>query len=202
MLDWLKNINKPYPDFYKKYVASFEKKSNRFVALSIETTGLTIEKDVILSIGSIAVIHDTIIVGDTFEVNIPQYKFLHDNGIKNDFIIESSLPKLAEPIAIEKLLEFINNSTLVGHRINFDIEILNEALSKMECGRIKNEALDIEVMYRKLNDINDKSFTLEELSTLFKIPKAERITASDDAYTIALLFLKLKSRLGLTDDLI
>jgi DNA polymerase-3 subunit epsilon len=57
-------------------------------------------------------------------------------------------------------------------------------------------------MYRKLNDINDKSFTLEELSTLFKIPKAERITASDDAYTIALLFLKLKSRLGLTDDLI
>ena len=202
MLDWLKNINKPYPDFYKKYVASFEKKSNRFVVLSIETTGLNIEKDVILSIGSIAVIQDTIVVGDTFEVNIPQYKFLHDNGIKNDFIIESSLPKLAEPMAIEKLLEYINNATLVGHRINFDVEMLNEALSKMECGRIKNEAIDIEVMYRKLNDITDKSFTLEELSTLFKIPKAERISASDDAYTIALLFLKLKSRLGLTDDLI
>lgn len=197
MLDWLKNINKPYPDFYKKYVSKFEKKSNRFVALSIETTGLNIEKDVILSFGAIAIINDTILVGDSFEVAIPQYKYLHDNGITNDFLMESSIPKLVEPIAVEKLLDFIGNATLVGHRINFDIEMLNVVLSKMECGRIKNEALDIEVMYRKLHDITDKSFSLDELSNLYKIPKADRISATDDAYTIGLLFLKLKSRLGL-----
>jgi DNA polymerase III subunit epsilon len=197
MLDWLKNINKPYPEFYKNYVSKFEKKSNRFVALSIETTGLNVEKDVILSFGAIAVVNDTILVGDSFEVAIPQYKYLHDNGITNDFLMESSIPKLVEPIAIEKLLEFVGNATLVGHRINFDIEMLNMVLSKMECGRIKNEALDIEVMYRKLHDITDKSFSLDELSTLFKIPKADRISATDDAYSIALLFLKLKSRLGL-----
>ena len=197
MLDWLKNINKPYPEFYKSYLSKFEKKSNRFVALSIETTGLNVEKDVILSFGAIAVVNDTILVGDSFEVAIPQYKYLHDNGITNDFLMESSIPKLVEPIAVEKLLEFIGNATLVGHRINFDIEMLNMVLSKMECGRIKNEALDIEVMYRKLHDITDKSFSLDELSSLFKIPKADRISATDDAYTIALLFLKLKSRLGL-----
>lgn len=197
MLDWLKNINKPYPEFYKNYVSKFEKKSNRFVALSIETTGLNVEKDVILSFGAIAVVNDTILVGDSFEVAIPQYKYLHDNGITNDFLMESSIPKLVEPIAVEKLLEFIGNATLVGHRINFDIEMLNMVLSKMECGRIKNEALDIEVMYRKLHDITDKSFSLDELSSLFKVPKAERISATDDAYSIALLFLKLKSRLGL-----
>lgn len=197
MLDWLKNINKPYPEFYKNYLSKFEKKSNRFVALSIETTGLNVEKDVILSFGAIAVVNDTILVGDSFEVAIPQYKYLHDNGITNDFLMESSIPKLVEPIAVEKLLEFIGNATLVGHRINFDIEMLNMVLSKMECGRIKNEALDIEVMYRKLHDITDKSFSLDELSSLFKIPKADRISATDDAYSIALLFLKLKSRLGL-----
>lgn len=198
MLDWLKNINKPYPEFYKNYLSKFEKKSNRFVAISIETTGLNVEKDVILSFGCVAVINDTIIVGDAFEIAIPQYKYLHDNGITNDFIIESSIPKLAEPAAIEKLLEYLGNATLIGHRIHFDIEMLNEALSKLECGRIKNEALDIEVMHRKLLDITDKSFTLDELSTAYKIPKADRITASDDAYTIALLFLKLKSRLGIS----
>jgi DNA polymerase III subunit epsilon len=198
MLDWLKNINKPYPEFYKNYLSKFEKKSNRFVSLSIETTGLNVEKDVILSFGCVAVINDTIIVGDAFELAIPQYKYLHDNGITNDFIIESSIPKLAEPAAIEQLLEYLGNATLIGHRIHFDIEMLNEALSKLECGRIKNEALDIEVMHRKLLDITDKSFSLDELSTAYKIPKAERITASDDAYTIALLFLKLKSRLGIS----
>ncbi|MNU00778.1 hypothetical protein D3C72_2440010 [compost metagenome] len=67
----------------------------------------------------------------------------------------------------------------------------------MECGRLKNEALDIDVMYRKLMDINDKQFSLDELSDVFKLPKSYRKSPSEDAYTIALLFLKLKNRLGI-----
>jgi DNA polymerase-3 subunit epsilon len=102
-----------------------------------------------------------------------------------------------EAQAVEKLIEYIGNATLVGHRIHFDVEMINEALEKIGCGRIKNEALDIEVMYKKLNDINDKNFSLDELSTLFKLPAAERFSTTDDAFTIALLFLRLKSRLGI-----
>jgi DNA polymerase III subunit epsilon len=85
---------------------------------------------------------------------------------------------------------------LVGHRIHFDIEMINEALEKMECGKLKNEALDIEIMHQKLLDITNKSFSLDDLSKLYKIPQSEKNSASDDAYSIALLFLKLKTRLG------
>jgi DNA polymerase-3 subunit epsilon len=92
----------------------------------------------------------------------------------------------------------LGNAVLVGYRINFDIEIINEALEKLNCGRLKNEALDIEIMCKKLHDINDKNFTLEELGMLFKVPKAERVSTADDTFTIALLFLKLKSRLGIS----
>ncbi|MFY8182469.1 MAG: PolC-type DNA polymerase III [Flavobacterium sp.] len=197
MLDWLKNINKEYPEFWKTYLSKFDKKSNRYVVLSTETTGLNPKKDVILSFGAVGVVNDNILIGDVFEVVIPQYKFLHDNGLSNDFLLESSQPKLSEVQAIEMFINFIGNATLVGHRIHFDIEMINEALEKSSCGRLKNEALDIEVMYKKLHDINDKNFSLDELSHLFKIAKTERISTTDDAYTIALLFLKLKSRLGL-----
>lgn len=197
MLDWLKNINKEYPDFWKEYLSKFDKKSSRYVSISVESSGLNPSKDVILSFGAIAIINDNILIGDTFEVAIPQYKYLHDNGITNDFLLESSQPKLAEPAAIESLIKYIENATLVGHRIHFDVEMINEALDKLACGRLKNEALDIEIMYKKLHDINDKNFSLDELSHLFKISKTERISTTDDAYTIALLFLKLKSRLGL-----
>ncbi|WP_395062800.1 PolC-type DNA polymerase III [Flavobacterium sp.] len=197
MLDWLKNISKEHPEFWKNYVSKFDKKSNRYVAVSVETTGLNPSKDVIISFGAIGVVNDNIYIGDTFEIAIPQYKYLHDNGITNDFLLESNQPKLAEPAAIENFINFIGNSTLVGHRINFDVEMINVALEKLACGRLKNEALDIEVMYKKLHDINDKNFSLDELSHLFKIAKTERISTTDDAYTIALLFLKLKSRLGL-----
>lgn len=195
MLDWIKNMNKEYPEFWKLYLAKFETKSNRYVILNTETTGLNPKKDVILSFGAIGVTNDIIRIGDNFEVIILQYKYLHDNGLSNEFVIESKLTKLAEYQAIQSLVEYIGNAVLVGHRIHFDIEMINDVLEKMDCGKLKNEALDIEIMHQKLLDIT-KSFSLDDLIKHYKIPENERNSASDDAYSIALLFLKLKSRLG------
>lgn len=197
MLDWLKNISKEYPEFWKNYISKFETKNNRFICLSLETSGLNPKNDVILSIGAIAIVDNTIRIGDSFEIAIPQYKYLHDNGITNDFLLESNQPKLVESAAIESFINYIGNATLIGHRIHFDVEMINESLEKLGCGRLKNEALDIEVMYKKLHDINDKNFSIDDLSTHFKIIKTERFSTIDDSYTIALLFLKLKSRLGI-----
>ncbi|MDI1317544.1 3'-5' exonuclease [Flavobacterium sp.] len=195
MLDWIKNINKEYPEFWKLYLAKFESKSNRYVILNTETTGLNPKKDVILSFGALGVSSDIIRIGDNFEVVILQYKYLHDNGLSNEFLIESKLTKLSEYQAIQSLVDYIGNAVLVGHRIHFDIEMINDVLEKMQCGKLKNEALDIEIMHQKLLDIT-KSFSLDDLIKHYKIPANERNSASDDAYSIALLFLKLKSRLG------
>jgi DNA polymerase III subunit epsilon len=198
MLDWIKNINKEYPEFWKTYLAKFEKKSNRFVVVSTETTGLSLEKDVIVSFGMFSIINNSVVIGDSFETVIAQYKFFHENGISNEFTIETKMRKMVEPDAIQAFVEFIGNSVLVGHHIDFDVEMINVALERMGCGRLKNEALDIDVMHRKLLDINNKQFSLDELCSIYKIPVSDRNSASEDAYKIALLFLKLKSRLGLS----
>src|SRR5574343_254334 len=196
MLDWIKNINKEYPYFLKTYLNKFETKSNRYVVLSTETTDLNPKKNVILSFGYFWVINDVIKIGDNFEVVILQYKYLHDNGLPNEFLIESKLPKLAEAQAIQALVEYIGNSVLVGHRIHFDIELINEALEKMSCGKLKNEALDIEIMHQKHLDVTNKSFSIEDMVKHYKLPLSEKNSASDDAYAIGLLFLKLKTLLG------
>jgi DNA polymerase-3 subunit epsilon len=197
MLDWIKNINKEHPDFWKDYITKFETKPNRFVVLSTETSGLNPDKDVILSLGAFSIIDDSVVIKDSFESVLLQTKFLQDNNISNEFIIESKMIKMEEPEAIEKFINFIGNAVLVGHHINFDIEMLNSALERLDCGRIKNEALDVDMMYRKLMDINDKQFSLDDLCEIFKIPKSDRNSSSEDAYKISLLFLKLKSRLGI-----
>jgi len=197
MLDWIKNINKEYPDFWKQYLTKFETKPNRFVVISTETSGLNPNKDVLLSFGAFGVVDDSIMIKDNFEAVLLQYKFLQDNGLSNEFIIDSKMVKMSEPEALEALIDFIGNAVLVGHHINFDVEMLNAALERLDCGRLKNEALDVDMMYRKLMDINDKQFSLDDLSEIFKIPKSERNSSSEDAYRIALLFLKLKSRLGI-----
>lgn len=198
MLDWIKNINKEYPEFWKSYSSKFQNKSSRFVVLSTETTGLNPNKDVILSIGAIGVENNTIVIKDSFEVILLQYKYLHDNGLSNEFIVESKLPKLGEPEAITAFIEFIGNAVLVGHRIHFDIDMINEILYKMGCSRLKNEAIDVEIMYRKLIDSTDKQFSVDELCKIFKISRSDRYSSAEDAYTIALLFLKLKSKLGIS----
>lgn len=197
MLDWLKNINKEYPDFWKTYLSKFEQKSNRYVVFTTETTGLNPDLDIILSIGSFAIVNDKILIGDSFESILLQYKYFHDNGLSNEFILESKMKKMSEPDAIRSFLDYIGNATLIGHHVDFDVDMINSALARLDCGRLKNEALDIDIMYRKLMDINDKQFSLDELSDIFKLPKSYRNSPSEDAYTIALLFLKLKKRLGI-----
>jgi DNA polymerase-3 subunit epsilon len=197
MLDWIKNINKEYPEFWKNYLSKFEKKSNRYVVLCSETTGMNPYKDVVLSLGSFSVINNNILIGDSFEALFAQYNFFHDNGISNEFTLESKIKKMGEAEGIQAFVEFIGNAVLVGHHVDFDVEMINAALERLNCGRLKNEALDIDIMHRKLLDINNKEFSIEELCDIYKIPKSDRNSSSEDAYKIALLFLKLKSRLGL-----
>ncbi|RZJ67349.1 MAG: 3'-5' exonuclease [Flavobacterium sp.] len=197
MFDWIKNISKDYPEFWRKYLAKFEHRSKRFVAISLESSGTNPERDVIFSFGAIGVFNDNVVIGDQFEILIPQYKYLHDNEMSNEFIIESKQDKLTEPEAIEAFVNFIGNAVLVGHRIHLEVDLINEALEKMGCGRLRNEALDIEIMHRKLNDITDKQFSLDDLARHYKIPVSERLSAIEDAYMMALLFVKLKLRLGI-----
>lgn len=197
MLDWIKNIGGNYPEFYKTYASKFDKKSNRFVVLSMETTGLNKNTDQILSIGAIAVINNKVVVGDSFEVSfIKKIQINHDNLKEVEY--EKKVSESLIPIAIQSFLEYLENAVIVGHRVTFDVDILNEYLENLKCGRLKNEALDVEVMYNKLEDINDKQFSLNDLLKKFKVEKSERYSSSEDAFSIALLFLKLKSRLGIS----
>jgi DNA polymerase-3 subunit epsilon len=197
MLDWLKNINKEHPEFWKTYLEKFEKKPNRFVVITTETSGLNPEKDVILTIGAFAIMNNSIQIADSFEATLLQYKYFHDNGLSNEFILESKMKKLSEPEAIHSLIDYIGNAILVGHHIDFDVDMINSSLMRLNCGRLKNEAIDIDVMYRKLIDVHDKQFSIDELSEIFKLPNQYRNSPTEDAYTIGLLFLKLKKRLGL-----
>ncbi len=197
MLDWLK-INKDYPEFWKEYLHKFEHKSKRFVVFSTETTGLDTEKDVILSIGAVGIEKDRIIVKDSFDITIVQDKFNPEVAIKNGILKDNNEDKVSQNEAITNFVNYLGNATLVGHRIHFDIAMLNEALEKLQVGRLKNEALDIEIMYQKWKQLpEDKQVSIDELSTTFKISKSDRHTASGDAYIISLLFLRLKQRLGL-----
>ena len=192
MLDWIKNFNKDVPEFWKNYVSKFDKKSDRYVILSFETTGLNSSKDYILSMAGIAVVGNSILINDSFEVEL---------GLEDEEFIkiqtEFTNIKKSEAEALNLLIDFIGNATLIGYQVNFDIEIINQALERINCGKLKNEAFDLEVMHKKFHEISDKNFTLANLFDFYKIEKSDRNTMPAEAFNLALLFIKLKSRLNL-----
>lgn len=197
MLEWL--TGKGDPGFWKEYLAHFDKEVSsapvRYVVFDCEKTGQDWKEDQLLSIGGIAVIDDAVAVGDFFEVFIQNNKETNPNEavekllkVKPDAVIEQE--------AFPEFLKFIKNATLVGHSTNLDLEMINQALKKMNLGKLKNDVLDINVMHQRLKNLSeDQHHTLDELCDLYKIKKNSRSTASGDAFSSALLFLKLKRKL-------
>lgn len=190
MLQWLNN-NK-YPEFWKNYLSNFKDKSNKYVVLSIESTGLNSSKDVILAFSAVTVNADRITIREALELYISYSKSEIDID-PNDFLVVSKIEKKTEREAIELIVNYIGNATLIGHRVNQDIELINASLSKFDCGSLKNEALDIEIMYNKVKDTIEKKYTLEDMSKALSVPLNERNSVADDTFSIALLFLKLKT---------
>ena len=191
-----KLFHKEYPEYWKKYTESFKNPATKYVVISMETSGLDTEKDVIMSIAATSIVENRIILKDSFEIYIKHTTPL-DSSLDNEFISVSKVEKVFEEVAIETLINYLGNSILIGHRIDFDIEMLNNTLSRLKLGKLKNEAYDIEAMFNKLLETNDKKYALEEMSKFLNISISERNSVADDAYSIAILFLKLKSKLGI-----
>lgn len=191
MFDWIKNIGKEVPDFWKIYSAKFDTKSERFVIISCETSGLNAQKDTILAVAGIAVINNAIVINDSFEIKINYDTTVADQSVSSD------RTELNPILALQEVVNFIGNAKLIGFRINFETEIINEMLSKLHCGKLKNEVFDLEVMHKKYENSIDDNFTLSELFSIYNIQKSDRATAAIEAFNMALLFLKLKARLNI-----
>jgi DNA polymerase III subunit epsilon len=191
-----KFFNKEYPEFWKKYTDSFKNPDTKYVVISMETSGLDTENDIIMSIAATSIIENRILIKDSFEIFL-QHKKQTDLDNSNEFISVSKVEKVVEKEAIETVLNYLTNSIIIGHRVDFDIDMLNEALSRLKLGKIRNEAFDIEAMFNKILETNEKKYSLEEMSKFLKITMSERNSVADDTYSIALLFLKMKDKLGI-----
>jgi DNA polymerase-3 subunit epsilon len=197
--NWFKKIVKDHPKFWETYLTYFDENQSikkRFVVFDCETTGLDYRTDRILSIGAVAIENNQIIVGDFMEVFLLQDVFKAESVPIHGILKEGKEEKIVEAEAIIRFLDFIKDATLVGHHVDFDIEMINQGLGRLEVGKLKNQAMDTDVMYQKLKYLPQEQLSsLDELCDIYKIRKSDRHTASGDAFITALLFLKLKKKL-------
>ena len=178
-------------------------RQHRFVVFDTETTGLQSGKDQLLSIGAFGISQDMLHTADHFSCLVQQQVIPNPQNIAIHGILpQSTREGVPEHLAIQDFVRFCGNAILVGHHVGFDLEYLHHALQKIIPGaRIQNKSVDIINLVRKLDRYRDplydtaQAYSLEQLCARFEVTTVERHTASGDAWTTAILFLKLLKKI-------
>lgn len=172
-----------------------------FVVLDTETTGLNTRKDRILSIGAVQVHHWQIDLSASFDYLVEQPE--HRGGSRS-IPIHGILPvernhSLTEAQAIQAFIEFAGNAILVGHHVQFDIAMINQALRRLGLDQLRNKYLDTAQLANRLMGAHHpgprRTPGLDELCRQYGIATWDRHTAAGDAYLTAILFMKLLAKL-------
>ncbi|WP_209774705.1 type I-E CRISPR-associated endoribonuclease Cas2e [uncultured Anaerococcus sp.] len=165
-----------------------QEKTKAYVIIDLETTGLDPINDRIIEIGAIRIGKEikeySTIMGQ--EMKIPE-KIRDLTGISEEDIKKGK----DEKRAINELLHFIGEDTLVGYNINFDIKFINEALKRQEKPKVKNMTYDV-MKYVKNDKLFLKNYKLETVVKEYGINEKVPHRALEDARITQKLIGKLE----------
>lgn len=164
-----------------------------FVALDLETTGLSPEKCYILEIGALKVEDGQII--DTYETFVkcpvsiePRIQEL--TGITDEMVRDG----MEEKDAIGQLLDFCGSSVLLGHNIRFDYSFVKTAAQRYGL-QYEAQAVDTLKIARKLLPGAEKK-SLEYLCGYYGIETDTSHRALEDARAAMELYWRLEREPG------
>lgn len=157
-----------------------------YVFLDIETTGLDVEKDRIIEIGSIKVSGEKEVMFQRLiktEIEVPDVieNLTGINGSK----LSSEGIELKQCIA--EFMEFIGKSDLIGYNIRFDIKFLNKALSDLALAPIHNKTIDLMQEAKKRNTFQI-NYKLETTLREYGLNQTVQHRALEDAELIYRLY--------------
>ena len=152
LMNWFTD-KKELPQFWEDYKAVCKSVApDHFVAFDCETTGLDPQKDRLLSIGAIKFSSDRIFINQSMELFIKQEDFDEKSVTIHGILpTDAADAHFSEKQAIIKFLSFIENATLVGHHINFDKAMINQALKRLNLGKLKNKMRDTNHLFKNSN---------------------------------------------------
>ena len=159
-----------------------------FIAFDTETTGLSSTTDRVIEIGAVKFDKDGI--KDKFEKLINPQKPIPPecteiNHITNEMVKDA--PLAGE--ALKNFSDFIKDGILIAHNVNFDLNFINEELSRAKLPETKNKALDTLTFVRWAYPLLGK-YNLQLMARLMNIDVTEAHRAYDDARVCMEVFLK------------
>jgi DNA polymerase-3 subunit epsilon len=180
-------------------------KNLRFVVLDLETTGLSLTHDHVVSMAAYRVVEGRILMGDMFNSLINPDRSIPPSAVKIHGIVPSMVARapLLEDI-FDQFLRYLGTDILVGYHVKFDLNFLNICMKQRFGFPLQNLAIDAMFMCRKiLFPRHLRSYAIkfkgdQELDAVakhFGIQIHERHTAQGDALATAMIFQRILAEL-------
>ena len=149
--DWFRMDSKdPYSELETAY------KNNQIVVLDVESTGLSTTQDEIVQIAAIC--YGEKGVTRELDVLVKPSRQVGDSFFVHGFSDEQLAAEGLDPKeALGRLYAFVQGKVIVGHNVNYDMQIINSMLSRLDMPCIKDrpiyDTLDLSYkVYPKLPD--------------------------------------------------
>ncbi len=158
--DWFKTDSR---DPYQELVVAYE--HNQVVVLDVESTGLSTTTDDIVQIA--AIIYGKIGVVKELDILVKPTQSVGESYEVHGFSDEQLAREGLEPKeALEILTQFVKDYVIVGHNINYDMQIINSMMSRYQKPMlVKNRVYDtLDLAYKVYPKLtNHKLDTLSKL---------------------------------------
>ncbi|MEN1833214.1 3'-5' exonuclease [Pseudomonas lijiangensis] len=170
-------------------------RKQRWVVLDLETSGLNMNRDQVLSIGAVVIEDGAIDLGQQFERTILRVDHKVSPAVLIHGLAPSTIAAGSEPVeAFLDFLEFAGSSPMLAFHAPFDQHMLSRALKDSLDYRLQHPFFDVaEIAPMLCPDASVRQAGLDDWTNFFGLHAEERHHASADALVTAELALILFS---------
>ena len=161
----------------------------RYVVVDVETSGLNMKKDRLISIGAVALVDGRIDFADAFQVVLRQDRVSADANILIHGIGGSAQSEGIDPAsALLAFLGYIGKAPLVAYHAFFDQAMIEKAMTEYLGVELGQTWIDLAwVLPSLFPNLTEARDTLDNWLKLFAIETILRHNAVSDAYATAKL---------------
>jgi DNA polymerase III subunit epsilon len=178
---------------------------NEWVVIDCETTGLSVSKDQIISIGAVKIVGNTLMTSERLELLVKPDKVVSAESVKIHRLRELDVANGLDPeLAAAKLMNFIGSRPIVGYYLEFDIAMLHKIIWRMLGQGLPQPKIEVSALYYEYKNahlpINDRGQMIDlRFDTLMMdlgLPVRDAHDALNDAVMTGMAFIKLRQLLG------
>lgn len=194
LCDYIDENTVLFGEKYGLLINEFE--NNNIIVFDVESTGVDVTEDEIIQIAAIK-INKYGEVTEKFEKFLKNKKSVksseHVHGFSDEFLRENGEDK---EVVLKEFIEFSKDAIIVGHNVQFDINILTSELSRLNLGKVKFKGFfDTLDIYKRFYS-NLPNHKLDTLSRIFETVNKPSHDAMDDILaTKELLVMAIKNKI-------